>query len=153
MSCSNGWHVTGYYTPVEADFSGAPQQIQIQNVGTDNFPGDFLSAVRMEGWGQTRHGWYLGYYSSRYHKSDNPLNRRGQPLRIGSLAVDEDEIAIGSQVRIINLPAPWNNQLFIADDVGGAIQDKHVDVYCGLGRTAQQETYRVTGGGRRLCQN
>jgi hypothetical protein len=80
------------------------------------------------------------------------LNALGKPLQIGSLAVDRHEISFRTQVRILNLPAPWDTQLFASDDVGSKINHKHVDVYCGLGASAHAETFRITGGGRRLCK-
>jgi 3D (Asp-Asp-Asp) domain-containing protein len=153
MNCSNGWRITGYYTPLETDFHGAPQQITVQGQGTDSFPGDFLAGVQMEGWGQTRHGWFLGYYAKKYTSADAPQSARGRPLAVGSLAVDKNEIPFGSSVRIPGLPAPWNNQLFVADDVGSMINQKHVDVYCGTGASAQAQTMRITGNNQRLCQS
>src|SRR6266849_3295188 len=61
MSCSDGWYVTGYYTPGEDQFSGTLVRITVKGQGDDQFPSDFLSSVRMEGWGLTRHGWFLGW--------------------------------------------------------------------------------------------
>src|SRR5262249_5676813 len=95
MVCSDGWEVTGYYTPVETDFSGTSEEIEVQGHGRERFPRDFLKDVRMEGWGQTRLRWFLGYSGARYQKADAPLNARGQPLRVGSLAVDRHEIPFG----------------------------------------------------------
>jgi 3D (Asp-Asp-Asp) domain-containing protein len=152
MTCSDGWYVTGYYTPVETDYHGAPQQINVSGRGSDNFPGDFLSNVRMEGWGKTRYGWFIGYDANQYSSANAPQSARGHPLAIGSLAVDRNEISFGSSVRITSLPPPWNNQLFVADDVGSMINQKHVDVYCGMGANARAQTFQITANSVRLCQ-
>jgi len=150
MSCFDGWFVTGYYTPSESEFHGPNVDIDVQGYGSDQFPADFLKRVRIEGWGLTRHGWYLGW-DRRWIKGDAPLNARGQPLKIGSLAVDRQVIPLGSHVRIPTLVSPWNAQLFVADDTGGAINGKHVDVYCGVGIKAHAETLQITADNQRVC--
>ncbi|HJQ23301.1 MAG TPA: 3D domain-containing protein [Blastocatellia bacterium] len=150
MNCSDGWQVTGYYTPGESEFHGSPEEIEIHGYGRDQFPADFLRRVKIEGWGLTRHGWYLGW-EHRWLKNDAALNARGQALHIGSLAVDPAIIPLGKQVRIPTLVAPWNTQLFVADDTGGAIRGKHVDVYCGAGPAAHAETLRITANHQRVC--
>ena len=152
MSCSDGWYITGYYTASEDQFHGNPVSVTVKGVGADQFPSDFLSAVRLEGWGLTRHGWYLGWSTSQgWISGPAALNARGQPLQRGSLAVDRHVVPLGTKVRITNLPAPWNQQAFVADDTGGAINGKHVDVYCGAGPQALAETKRVTTHGGRVC--
>jgi membrane-bound lytic murein transglycosylase len=121
MSCTNRWRITGYYTPEESDFHGEQEQINISGRGPDTFPSEFLKGVRMEGWGKTRYGWFLGFYSGRYSSADEPQSALGKPLKVGSLAVDKGEIPFGTAVRIPGLPAPWNSQRFVADDVGSMI--------------------------------
>ncbi len=150
MSCSTGWFVTGYYTPGEDEFDGPSTMITIPGVGQDSFPAKFLKHVRIEGWGLTRHGWFLGF-DNGWVKGNAPLNARGGPLQIGSLAVDRDVIAMGSRVRIPTLVAPWDTQEFIADDTGGGIIGKHVDVYCGAGEAAHDETLRITADNMQVC--
>jgi 3D (Asp-Asp-Asp) domain-containing protein len=153
MICSNSWYITGYYTPFEEQFSGPSETIEVLEKGTNTFPSDFLRFARLEGWAKTRFGWYLGYYSGKYHSSPDPLNAVGEPLHEGkSLAVDTRVIKYGTPVRIPGLPTPWNDKLFIADDGGRMINRKHVDVYCGLGPDKKAETERITGGNRRLCR-
>jgi 3D (Asp-Asp-Asp) domain-containing protein len=150
MSCSDGWLVTGYYTPGESEFHGPAVNIDIQGHGPDQFPADFLKHVKIEGWGLTRHGWSLGW-DHRWIKGDAPLNAQGRPLKIGSLAVDRHVIPLSSHVRIPTLASPWNTQLFMADDTGGGIIGKHVDVYCGAGPEAHAETLRITADNQRVC--
>jgi 3D (Asp-Asp-Asp) domain-containing protein len=79
------------------------------------------------------------------------LNAIGTALHIGSLAVDPALIPLGTAVTIPNAPSPWNNRTFTADDTGGAIKGKHVDIYCGAGRVAEQETKRVTSNNGTVC--
>jgi len=106
----------------------------------------------MEGWGQTRYGWFLGY-DRTYSSSADPQSALGKPLAVGSLAADKNEIPFGSLVRINSLPPPWNNQLFVANDVGSMINQKHVDVYCGTGSAANAQTMQITTDNVRLCQS
>jgi len=47
--------------------------------------------------------------------------------------------------------APWNAQVLVADDIGGAIQGRYVNVYCGDGPQAHQEPLRITEDNRRVC--
>ena len=152
MSCSDGWYVTGYFTPGEDQYNDNLVTVSVRGQGQDQFPADFLRAVSIEGWGKTRHGWFLGWDRQQGWISGNAaLNARGRPLQTGSLAVDRQVMTLGTTVRITGLPARWDQQVFVADDTGGAIVGKHVDVYCGAGAAAKAETYRVTGTGRRVC--
>jgi N-acetylmuramoyl-L-alanine amidase len=150
MSCSEGWYVTGFYTPGEEQFNGAATRIEVRGHGPEDFPADFLGQVMMEGWGLTRHGWYLGWERA-WLKGDAALNARGGPLKKGSLAVDRSMIPMGTRVRIPSLKTPWDAQDFVADDTGNAIVGKHVDVYCGAGAEAEKETYRITSHNQRVC--
>jgi hypothetical protein len=150
MSCSEGWFVTGYYTPSEGEFHGPTVEIDIPGHGAGQFPSDFLRHVRIEGWGLTGQGWYLGW-ERQWVRGDAPLNARGQALQIGSLAVYRLVIPLGSRVRIPTLPSPWDIQLFIADDTGGGIVGRHLDVYCGSGPEARAETLRITSDNQRAC--
>lgn len=143
-TCSSNWQVTGYYTPIESDFQGTSTAIVLQGK-TLNFPNSFLSAVKMEGWGKTRAGWYLGFYANRWHKSSQPLNRNGKPLAIGMAAVDPNVVAIGRRFSVPSLQTEWRDYTFVAADVGGLIKQKHIDIYTGEGQQAKATTYRLTG--------
>jgi 3D (Asp-Asp-Asp) domain-containing protein len=149
--CSDGWYITGYFTPVETDYSGASESVFIEGVGSDTFNSAFLSEVRTEGWGKTRYGWYIGYYSSTWHKSNAPLDSADRPLVDGTIAVDPALISMGSSVKIPTLPSPWSGKIYAATDVGSGIVGKHIDVYCGEGSAAEQETYRITGQNNQVC--
>ncbi|TKB43206.1 3D domain-containing protein [Thalassotalea mangrovi] len=146
LRCEDNWRITGYYTPIETDFSVAPyKSLTLKNDETYRFKLNFVNAVRIEGWGKTRFGWYLGYFSGHWHKSQTPLNSIGKPLVIGEVAVDNRIIPKQSQVHIPNIKAHLNRSEFIASDVGSAIKQKHVDVYTGEGDQARHKTYAITG--------
>lgn len=150
MSCSDGWFVTGYYTPEDAEFEGDPVEIPVKGKGTQEFPAGFLRHVRIEGWGLTRFGWFLGW-NAGWIAGDDPLNALGRRLTIGSIAVDRTIIPLGTRIRMPNLVSPWDQQEFVADDTGGGINGKHVDIYCGAGQGARTETFRVTAHDRQVC--
>jgi 3D (Asp-Asp-Asp) domain-containing protein len=84
-------------------------------------------------------------------KNDAPLNAQGERLQMGSLAVDPSVIPLRSRVQIPDLVPPWDKQVFVADDTGGAIKGKHVDVYCGAGAKARKNAERITASNRRVC--
>jgi len=152
MTCSDGWYITGYYVPREDELPGTAQQIFVEGVGNLSFSQNFLSETQTEGWGITRFGWALGYYSSTWHRSDaGPLDSSGNVLTDGTIAVDPSVIPAGSQVQISTLPSPWGSKTFWATDVGGGIVGQHIDVFTGTGTTAQQETFRITSSNNRVC--
>ena len=147
--CSNDWQITGYYTPVEASYDGDLATIVVDDQQI-SFASDFLRAVKMEGWGKTDQGWYLGYYSKTWHKSAEPLNRHGKSLQLGMAAVDPTVVAMGTRFYVPSLGHHLGQQVFVAADVGGRIQRKHIDIYTGEGEQAQRATYAVTGT-HQLC--
>lgn len=149
-SCSQNWTVTGYYTPVESDFSDALEAISVIDHGQQSFPRNFLSTVKMEGWGKTRFGWYLGYYGSNWHRSAHPLDATGRPLGIGTVATDPNVITRGSTVVIANLEGPLSEHRLTALDVGSLVKQNHIDVYTGEGESAKRLTWRITGR-RTVC--
>lgn len=143
-TCSQGWTLTGYFTPVEKDFSGTADFVHVNGVGEESFAEAFLKAVKMEGWGKTRHGWYLGFFSGGFHKGDFAKDALGQPLVIGSVAVDKAEIPFKRKLTMPDLPDDWGKAIYTAVDVGGAINEKHIDVYCGEGVEAEKQTKKLT---------
>ena len=149
-SCSEGWKTTGYYTPHESDFPYV--RVRKINVGGSSFkfPDRFLDVVRMEGWGKTRDGWYLGYYSRKYHRDTEPKDSRGRKLEEGVVAVDPHLIQNGTKIKIHGVPAV-NGRIFTAKDVGGAISDKHIDIYCGEGNIGRLKTIAVTTDNAEVC--
>lgn len=151
LSCSDGWRITGYYTPVETDFATtATREIDIRGLGKESFNADFLRTIfdddqgYGEGWGKTRFGWYLGNYSHRWHKADAPLDAKDRPLEPDTVAVDNSVIPFGSTVTIPELPGDLGKLAFKSTDVGVSVHGKHIDVYTGEGRDARRRMYRFT---------
>ena len=106
----------------------------------------------MEGWGKTNGGWYLGFYGKQWHKSFQPLSAMGTPLDWGSMATDRRVIGKGGKIIIPTLPYRIKNQVFLANDVGSAITGKHVDIYTGEGRLAEDLTFELTGKRHLVCR-
>jgi 3D (Asp-Asp-Asp) domain-containing protein len=151
-SCSEGWYITGYYVPREDELPGDTQQISVEGVGNLSFSQNFLSETRTEGWGITRFGWALGFYSNAWHRSDaGPLDSSGKVLTVGTIAIDRSVIPAGSQVQISTLPSPWGSKTLSATDVGNGIVGQHIDVFTGTGAAAEQETFRITSNNNRVC--
>jgi poly(beta-D-mannuronate) C5 epimerase len=150
-TCSKGWYITGYFTPVENDYSGPTKMVVIEGNLSKTFSSSFLDAVKIQGWGKTKQGNYIGYYSSSYHLSSQPLNSNNNPLQIGNIATEPLVIATNSHVTIPTLPSPWNSMAFTSADVAKDIRGKQIDVYVGEGKLAKQETLRVTGTNNKVC--
>ncbi|TCS43020.1 3D domain-containing protein [Reinekea marinisedimentorum] len=144
-SCSDGWYITGYYTPLESDYQGERTSIIIDLSIKTDFPSSFLRDVKMEGWGKTRFGWYLGYYSNEWHRAVQPLDAKGQALTIGTVSADPKQVALGSQVTIPSNHHFLKGNEFIAADVGQMIRNQHIDIYAGEGLPAKQKTLAFTG--------
>jgi hypothetical protein len=122
FSCSDGWRITGYYTPVETDFASTEtREVEIHGPGRETiketFNAEFLKTVFDdnegfgEGWGKTRFGWYIGEYNGRWHKADAPLDANDKPLQPDSVAVDNSVIPAGSTVTIPELPGDLGSGL------------------------------------------
>ncbi len=149
--CQPNWYVTGYYTPVETDYAGAADTtISINDQGDQVFSEAFLAAVKVEGWGKTRFGWYLGYYGNQWHRSAQPLDALGQTLNIGTVATDPMVVTTGSRVVIENMESSLPEHQFVARDVGALVKRNHIDVYTGEGEAAKHLTWQITGQ-RTVC--
>ena len=152
-TCTSQWYVTGYFTPVEADYPQTRKtKINIEKMGESIHASAFLKAVMVEGWGRTKDGWYLGRFSNKWHKSNKPLNALGKPLDVGSVATDKNVIPTGAVLKIPSLPNNLKDQLYVSDDVGSAIKNAHIDIYTGEGRQAEQTTIDITGNDHTVCQ-
>ena len=98
QTCSEGWYITGYYVPREDELPDTTEQINVERVGDLNFSQKFLNEIRTEGWGITRFGWALGYYSNAWHRSDTgPLDASGNLLVDGAIAIDRSVIPHGAR--------------------------------------------------------
>ncbi len=152
-NCSKGWQITGYFTPVQADFAKNDlQTVTIEETSEhQSLPAKFLKQVKLEGWGKTEAGWYLGYYNGSFHRSDAALNIKGKPLSLTSIATDAKVLPYGSNVSIPSLPQPFSSRTFLADDAGNAVTGKHIDIYTGEGKQAEKETFAVTKSDVTVC--
>ncbi len=150
-SCSEGWYVTGYFTPVEKDYSGEFVIVMV-NEESREFRQDFVDTVKIEGWGKTISGDYLGWYDNSFHTSDVALDQKGQPPEAGHIAVDNTIIDRGSKLLISTLSEPWNQIILISTDEGLSIKGKHIDLFTGEGKLAEEETFRVTSNDNRVCE-
>lgn len=151
FTCSDGWRITGYFTPIETDYSSeATTEIEISGVGKMQFNSEFIRVVFNdeqgfgEGWGRTRFGWYLGNYNGVWHKATDPLDANSAPLKANSVAVDNSIIPNDSAVMIPDLPGALGETTFAANDVGVTVHGKHIDVYTGEGKEAERAMHRVT---------
>jgi len=146
LTCQSNWKTTGFYTPFEKDFPILDKKdISVKNYKSLAFNKSFLKTIKTEGWGKTRFGWYLGFYSNQWHKSDSPLNSLGHPLKIGAIAVDNNFIAKNTLVSIPQIQTILGISQFHAVDVGSAIKKQHIDIYTGEGDKAKMLSYKVTG--------
>lgn len=144
--CTDNWRVTGYYTPIETDYKSSEfYAVSVNKAGRISFNREFVKDVMMEGWGKTRFGWYLGYYSNHWHRADDPLNSRGTPLTIGTIATDAGMVEPNSVVNIPKVEKILKVPQFVAQDTGQAISHKKIDVYTGEGQQAKALTIQITG--------
>jgi 3D (Asp-Asp-Asp) domain-containing protein len=155
FTCSDGWRITGYYTPIETDYTSTEtREIEIHGAGREtlkeSFNADFLKTVFDdnegfgEGWGKTRFGYYIGEYNGRWHKADAPLDANDHPLEADAVAVDRSVVPAGSIVTIPDLPGDLGKLQFKSTDVGVTVHGKHIDVYTGEGREARRKMWRFT---------
>jgi 3D (Asp-Asp-Asp) domain-containing protein len=151
FTCSAGWQITGYYLPSEDDYGDAAITVSVAGLGQEAFPGKFLGATKMEGWGKTRFGWFLGWEGGQWVKAAYAKDARDGRLDIGCVAVDTHQIPLGTVMRIPSAPATWGELTFTAGDTGGAIKGKHVDIFCGFGEAARQQTLLVTSDVGTVC--
>jgi len=150
--CSSGWNITGYFIPVEGDYSSLQKKIiNVQGVGNISYNTDFLNDVLSEGWGKTKLGWYIGNWDNKWHKSSLPLTSGGQPLIIGTAQTDPTIIHPNSSLTISPLPRSWNHITYTAADFGGGLNGKRIAVYTGEGKIADEKTIDITGIGKRVC--
>ncbi len=146
--CSDGWYITGYFTPVEQDYPPEPRVAITTSDGQQHaLPQAFVEAVKVEGWGKLAAGYYIGEYHNAWHTSSRPLDSQGNTLQIGSIATDKRKIPHGSTVTIPVL----NNYTFTANDIGTSIKGKHIDIFCGEGRPGELLTYRMTKKNVEVC--
>ncbi len=144
--CTPDWKITGYYSPIESDFPTIKDKsVVIESLGAVNFNQAFVAEVKLNGWGRTRYGWYLGYYGNKWHQSDTPLDAQGQHLQLGAVAIDRNFLKMGNRIVIPQVNDIVGVSTFVARDTGSAIKKKHIDVYTGEGKLARKTSWKVTG--------
>ena len=148
--CTSDWYITGYFLPIESDYSGKSVEISVDRV-KQFYLADFLEAVKIEGWGRTNNDNYLGWYHGAFTISDTYLDSHGNDLIVGMVAVDDLLIEHGTELTIPTLPEPWNDMVFSGLDEGPSINGKHIDVFTGEGIDAENETFRITGYNNQVC--
>ncbi|MBA4717777.1 MAG: hypothetical protein HRO68_01155 [Nitrosopumilus sp.] len=149
-SCTSDWYITGYFLPIESDYSGESVKVSVDGV-TQSYLSDFLEVVKIEGWGKTNADNYLAWYHDDFTISDTYLDAYGNDLIIGIVAIDDLVIERGSELTIPTLPEPWNDMVFSGLDEGPSINGKHIDVFTGEGVDAENETFRITGYNNQVC--
>jgi 3D (Asp-Asp-Asp) domain-containing protein len=68
------------------------------------------------------------------------------------IAVDNSLIDRGTQIVISTLPEPWNEIIFLSADEGPSIKGKHIDMFTGEGKLAENETFRITSENNKVCK-
>jgi 3D (Asp-Asp-Asp) domain-containing protein len=155
VGCPPGWvdigqhGITGYYVAKEDEFDGPPVENPCGLKGT--FKEDFLTktrgkyplGVKMQGSGQAEDGTFIQYQGTKQGKPcfkvvTCALTSQGQcatPNR--TVAVDRSSIPLGTDLLIEGLGQRT------AEDVGGAIKGKRIDVFFGMeGRKAWNVNYQ-----------
>jgi len=148
--CTSDWYITGYFLPIESDYSGKSIKVSINKIN-HIYLADFLEVVKIEGWGKTHDGNYLGWDHGDFIISDRYLDAYGNDLKVGIVAVDNSVISHGSELIIPTLPEPWNDMVFSGLDEGPSINGKHIDVFTGEGTSAEGETFRITSYDNKVC--
>jgi hypothetical protein len=150
-TCSTNWKITGYFTPIESDYTGPIESISAGSTNTE-FYSSFLDAVTKQGWGKTGQGDYIGYWNGSYHLPfQRPLDSRGNPLEVGQITTDQLMIPRGNKILIPSLQSPWNTKIFTATDVSSDIKGKQIAVYLGEGKVSEQEISAITGSDNVVC--
>jgi hypothetical protein len=157
MNCSAGWKITGYFTPLEEDYhSGERTEIEVRGLNQKiSLDSEFLKTIKTEGWGKTKEGWYLGFDHARgrWVKSRAARDGKGNALEIGMVAADPS--LMNKKIKIPALPDDWGEMIYTVTDIGLnttgelSVTDRHIDIYTGEGKAAEQETFRITRYRRR----
>jgi hypothetical protein len=160
-SCSTGWYTEGYFLPIESDYDGKGymQTITIHrlndldNTTTRTLNSEFLENVRIEGGGLTKQGDYIGSWDDKFW---GPISFSipifGYPLVVGITSqTDRSLIPYGEIFTIPTLSSPWNTTTFMALDRGSNIEGKQINIYTGVGSSAEKEKVKVTGTQNIVC--
>lgn len=140
--------LTSYWTVDESLCTGEKVTVRDRSGNPlGEYRGDFLKAVRMEGWGKGdgvgNDGRFLGYDPGQgFSRSDSPLDCRGRDLVPWETVAAGRGVPLGTRVRIRSLPANASldpatrerllSTTFVVRDRGSALQPGQLDIYLGL---------------------
>jgi hypothetical protein len=161
-TCSIGWQIQAFFMPVESDYDGRgyAQTITIHNLNDTNnmttrtLNSEFLENVQMQGWwGLTKQGDYIGGWDDRFWGPISSLSHLLRyPLVAGITSGTDRSIIPYSQIFTVpTLPPPWNTKTFMALEPGSDLSGKQVNIYTGMGSTAEKEKAQITGIENILC--
>jgi hypothetical protein len=161
-NCSIGWYIEGYFFPIESDYDGQgdAQTITINSLNDTNnaitrtLNSEFLENVQMEGWGLTKQGDYIGSWNDEFWgpiSSPVPIPSRYPLVASVTSGTDRSIIPYGEIFTIPTLPSPWNTKTFMALDPGNSTIGKQVNIYTGIGSSAEKEKAKITGIENILC--
>jgi 3D (Asp-Asp-Asp) domain-containing protein len=68
-----------------------------------------------------------------------------------TVAVDTSKISDGTNVKVPTLPGKWGSLTYTASDIGTTIEGKHIDIFTGEGKLAQEKTFEITGTNNIVC--
>lgn len=80
------------------------------------------------------------------------MDSDGDVLTAGKITIDTTIIKHDVKLVIPTLPEPWNEIAFLSSDEGTSIKGKHIDLFTGEGKLAEDETYRITSYDNKVCQ-
>lgn len=126
--------ITYYITADENDYDGSKTE-SVDGI-SGLFKPKFLSAVRLNGSGRASDGRFLKYYNGTY-SLETPTTASGTtPVVDKTIAVDPFYIPMvnrnGWKRGVVDI---MSTGLRRAEDTGGAIDEFHIDVYVGVGKS------------------
>lgn len=157
----DGVTITGYFTPIEAEYASEPTVTVTTDTGRTTFRKAFWDDVNIEWAGISLNKGVLGLWQADrdpelevHTHLPRPLDAQGgalqtfsrlQPFTPGTAA--SNNLPAGTILRVRTNPATplWLEPLYqVTDTIGGPHDDTHVDLYMGEGLQAKAATYPVT---------
>ena len=164
-----GVTLTGYFTPVETEYSDDEHTRVKTDAGYRSYRKGFWKDVLIEWVGISEHDGVVGIWEMIDGKPDahidqgTPLDAEGGDLRPYSTGLlftpgtaASNNLPPGTVLRIVtsdSLPL-WMQPLYrVTDTIGGPHDEIHVDLYMGEGLAAKAKTEEVTmlDGTGRIC--
>lgn len=148
--CIGNVKIVAFYTPIENDFKTKKKvSITADNI-TRLYNEKFVDEVKVEGWGKTSFGDYLGYFDGAFHLNSVPIDFMGRPLVIGVAGVDPSIIPLGLNFTVPQIQSPWDNIVYKTVDIG-SYTGWIFNIYTGEGAEAGKDMNRITRGNWRIC--